>query len=119
MKAGEVHKMTTEELAAEAERLSRKLFDLKVSAVTEKIEDPSQFRKMRADVARLKTELRARTLGLAGRQASAIRPAEAPAGKPAKSSARKPAAAKAPAKSGAKAASPAKKPAKKNAEVKN
>jgi len=64
MKASEVHKMTVEELALEADRLQRKLFDQRSAVVTEKIEDPSQFTKIRRDVARLKTEQRARQLGL-------------------------------------------------------
>lgn len=62
MKAEEVHKMTGEEIDTEVDRLKRKLFDLRCGAQTEKIEDPSQFRKMKRDVARLLTERRARLL---------------------------------------------------------
>ena len=62
MKAEEVHKLTGEEIEVEIGRLQRRLFDLRTQAVTEKIEDPSQFEKVRKDVARLKTERRAREL---------------------------------------------------------
>ena len=56
MKAKEVHKLKDEELTIEVARLQRRLFDLRTQAVTEKIEDTSQFGKTRRDVARLLTE---------------------------------------------------------------
>lgn len=56
MKYAEIKKMNDEEIAVEIDRLQRKLFDLRCAVVTEKIEDPSQFHKIRRDVARLKTE---------------------------------------------------------------
>jgi len=62
MKASESHKLTDEEIAVELKRLSRKLFDLRSQSVTEKVEDVSQFTQMRRDIARLKTERRAREL---------------------------------------------------------
>lgn len=62
MKAKESHKLSGEEIAVELDRLQRKVFDLRVKSVTEKIEDPSEFRKVRRDIARLKTEARAREL---------------------------------------------------------
>ncbi|HBS30060.1 MAG TPA: 50S ribosomal protein L29 [Phycisphaerales bacterium] len=62
MKGVEVHKLTGEEIDTELVRLSRRLYDLRCQTVTEKIEDPSQFKKVRRDVARLKTEQRARVL---------------------------------------------------------
>ncbi len=46
MKAKEVHKLSDEELEIEVERLRRKLFDLRTQAVTEKIQDTSQFGKI-------------------------------------------------------------------------
>lgn len=60
MKAAEVRKLTGEEIDVEVSRLQRKLYDLRVQTVTEKIEDPSQFKKIRKDIARLKTERTAR-----------------------------------------------------------
>ena len=56
MKAKEVHKLSDEELTIEVQRLHRKLFDLRTQAVTEKIQDTSQFRRIRTDLARLLTE---------------------------------------------------------------
>lgn len=63
MKASEVRKLTDEEIAVETDRLQRRLYDLRCQAVTEKIEDPSQFRKVKGDIARLKTEAHARATG--------------------------------------------------------
>lgn len=60
MNYAEIKRMNDEELAVEADRLQRKLFDLRCAVVTEKIEDPSQFQKVRRDVARLKTEQNSR-----------------------------------------------------------
>ncbi|MEO1129552.1 MAG: 50S ribosomal protein L29 [Planctomycetota bacterium] len=62
MKASEVHSLTEEEISVEIDRLQRKLFDLRCAVVTEKIEDPSQFGKIRKDIARLKTERKTREL---------------------------------------------------------
>jgi ribosomal protein L29 len=60
MKAREVHKLDTEELGIEVKSLRRKLYELRCQAVTEKIQDTSQFRKIRTDLARLLTEESAR-----------------------------------------------------------
>ena len=60
MKAKEVHKLSSEELTVEVKRLRRWMFDLRTQAVTEKIEDTSQFKKTRRDIARLLTEQHAR-----------------------------------------------------------
>lgn len=71
MKGVEVHKLTGEEIDVELERLNRKLYDLRCQTVTEKIEDPTQFKKVRRDVARLKTEQRARILRKQGKSSGA------------------------------------------------
>lgn len=70
MKSIEVHKLTGEEIDTELSRLERRMYDLRVQTVTEKIEDPSQFQKVRRDIARLKTEQRARILKKTGAKAS-------------------------------------------------
>jgi len=62
MKANEVHKLSDEEVDVEAGRIRRHLFDLRTQAVTEKIEDSSQFGKSRKDVARLLTEAKRREI---------------------------------------------------------
>ncbi|MCP3903325.1 MAG: 50S ribosomal protein L29 [Planctomycetes bacterium] len=60
MKAREVHKLSDEEIDVEVDRLRRKRFELRTQAVTEKIQDTSQFGKIRKDLARLLTERSAR-----------------------------------------------------------
>jgi len=63
MKAKEVHRLSDEEITVELRRLHRKLFDLRTQAVTEKIQDTSQFAKIRKDIARLNTERSGRGAG--------------------------------------------------------
>ncbi len=62
MKAKEVHKFSEEEIDIEVNRLRKRLFELRTQAVTEKIEDTSQYGKIRKDVARLLTEQSIRRL---------------------------------------------------------
>ncbi|MHB1156235.1 MAG: 50S ribosomal protein L29 [Phycisphaerales bacterium] len=62
MKSKEAHKLTSEEIKVELDRLQRHTFDLKSQAVTEKLEDPSQLSKTKKDIARLLTEQRSRQL---------------------------------------------------------
>ena len=62
MKAKEVHKLSDEEIVVEVDRLRRKLFELRTQAVTEKIQDTSQFGKIRKDIARVLTERRMREM---------------------------------------------------------
>lgn len=66
MKAIEVHKLTGEEVETELTRLGRRMYDLRVQAATEKIEDPSMFKRVRRDIARLLTERTARVMKKAG-----------------------------------------------------
>ena len=61
MNAKEVRKLSDEEITIEVDRLRRKMFELRTQAVTEKIQDTSQFGKIKKDVARLLTEQSART----------------------------------------------------------
>ena len=56
----EVRKLNEEELDVEIERLKRRHFELRTQAVTEKIEDTTQFGKIKKDIARLMTERNAR-----------------------------------------------------------
>ena len=62
MKASEVHKMSSQELREESQRLRKQLFDLRSQAVTEKLENPGQLGSIRRDIARLLTEQRQRQL---------------------------------------------------------
>lgn len=65
MTGEEVRKFQDEEIVIELKRLREKLYNLRVQAVTEKIEDNSQFGKTRRDIARLLTEQRRRELAKA------------------------------------------------------
>ena len=56
MTGNKVRKMKDEELGIELGRLREKLYTLRVQSVTEKVEDNSQFRKVRRDIARILTE---------------------------------------------------------------
>ncbi len=60
MKAKEVHKLSDEEIDVEVARLRQRTFELRTQAVTEKIEDTTQFGSTRRDIARLLTEQNAR-----------------------------------------------------------
>ena len=62
MKAQEVHKFSNEEVSVEIDRLRKRMFELRTQKVTDKIEDTSQFKKTRRDIARLMTEQRSREI---------------------------------------------------------
>jgi len=62
MTGEEVRSMKDEEISIELKRLREKLFTLRSQTVTEKVENTSQLRVLRRDVARLLTERRAREL---------------------------------------------------------
>jgi large subunit ribosomal protein L29 len=55
MTGQEARAMSEEKLGAEIADLRRRLFALRSQTVTEKVEDNSQFRKVRRDIARLLT----------------------------------------------------------------
>jgi large subunit ribosomal protein L29 len=61
-KLKEVRERKSEQLVHELAEKQKHLFDLRSQAVTEKLEDPSQLRKTRKEIARIKTILRARQL---------------------------------------------------------
>ena len=65
MKSSEVHNFNDEEFSLEIERLTKRQFELRCQKVTDKIEDTSQFKKVRRDIARLNTERRAREIAKA------------------------------------------------------
>ncbi|MCA9276732.1 MAG: 50S ribosomal protein L29 [Phycisphaerales bacterium] len=60
MTGTEVRKLNDEEITVELANLRGKLLALKNKSVSEKIEDTSQFGKIRKDIARLLTEQTAR-----------------------------------------------------------
>ena len=60
MTAKEIREKETEHLKHELAEKRKHLFDLRSQAVTEKLEDPSQLRKTRKDIARMQTILKQR-----------------------------------------------------------
>jgi len=60
MTGKEVRALTDDDIKLELGRTRDKLFDLRGQTVTEKVEDNSQFGKLRKDVARLLTERKVR-----------------------------------------------------------
>ena len=60
MKVKEIREKETEHLKHELEEKRKHLFDLRSQAVTEKLEDPSQLKKTRKDIARMITVLKQR-----------------------------------------------------------
>ena len=58
----EIREKETEHLKHELEEKRKHLFDLRSQAVTEKLEDPSQLRKTRKEIAQMKTVLRQREI---------------------------------------------------------
>lgn len=60
MTGQEVRKLSQDEIKTQVADLRTKLFSLRQQAVTDKVENLSQFRKIRKDIARLLTENTAR-----------------------------------------------------------
>jgi large subunit ribosomal protein L29 len=60
MTGAEVRKLTDEEIQIETKRLRGRLVTLRTQVVTEKVEDTSEFRKVKKDIARMLTEASAR-----------------------------------------------------------
>lgn len=66
MNGKEVRALRDEEIGVELGRLRSRIFELRSQAVTEKVEDLSQFTKIRRDIARLLTERTARRHAASG-----------------------------------------------------
>src|SRR3712207_5645983 len=62
MTVKEIREKSPEQLRNDLAERQKHLFDLRSQAVTEKLEDPSQLRKTRKDIARIKTVARQREL---------------------------------------------------------
>lgn len=60
MTGTEVRKLSDDQIKAEIKSLRERVYTLRVQATTEKVEDTSQFGKIRADIARLLGEQSAR-----------------------------------------------------------
>ncbi len=62
LKIKEIREKQNDALTHELADRQKHLFDLRSQAVTEKLEDPSQLRKTKKEIARIKTILRQRQL---------------------------------------------------------
>ena len=65
MKPKEVREMSGEQIRQEMAALERKVFDLRTQAETEELSVPSELRKARRNIARMRTILRQRELAAA------------------------------------------------------
>ena len=74
----DMKRLSDEQINAEVKDLRHKLFTLRSQTVTEKVEDISQFRKIRHEVARLLTEQTSRWLVKNPRPVEAAAPAAGP-----------------------------------------
>ena len=62
MKAQEIHGMTNAELATKLSDLKDELFNLHFRQATGQLENPTVIKTTKKDIARIKTEIRAREL---------------------------------------------------------
>jgi large subunit ribosomal protein L29 len=62
MRADEIREMSVADVAARVLELEEERFRLRFRSATEPLEDPLRLRKIRKDIARLKTVLREREL---------------------------------------------------------
>ncbi|MGH7466933.1 MAG: 50S ribosomal protein L29 [Longimicrobiales bacterium] len=66
MKADELRDLTNDELSQRITQAQEELFRLRFRSATQQLENPSLIRKLRRDVARIKTILRQRELTSSG-----------------------------------------------------
>ena len=64
MKVAEYRQMSDEELQLSLKEVVKNLFHLRFQSATERLETPSEIKKAKADVARIRTIQRERQLGL-------------------------------------------------------
>ncbi|ACV59707.1 MULTISPECIES: 50S ribosomal protein L29 [Alicyclobacillus] len=64
MKATELRSLSDEELKARIDGLKDELFNLRFQLATGQLENPMRIRQVRKDIARAKTILRQRELGI-------------------------------------------------------
>ena len=69
MTTKEIREKESKALDHELVERQKHLFDLRSQAVTEKLEDPSQLRKTKKDIARIKTVIRQRAIEQASKKA--------------------------------------------------
>jgi large subunit ribosomal protein L29 len=68
MKAKELAELTTAELQQKLAEFKEELFNLRFQSATGQLDNPSRLRQVRKDIARCKTILRERELGIERRK---------------------------------------------------
>jgi large subunit ribosomal protein L29 len=68
-KTNEYRQMSDEQLALTLREVTKNLFHLRFQSATDRLETPSEIRKAKREVARLKTIIREKELNLARQQA--------------------------------------------------
>jgi large subunit ribosomal protein L29 len=64
MKANEIRNLSTAELQSKINELKEELFNLRFQLATGQLDNPMRIRQVRKDIARAKTILRERELGI-------------------------------------------------------
>lgn len=64
MKADELRNLSSAELVSQVDQLKDELFNLRFQLATGQLENPMRIRQVRKDIARAKTVLRQRELGI-------------------------------------------------------
>lgn len=64
MKAGEFRNMTTSEIEQKIKSYKEELFNLRFQLATGQLDNPTRIRTVRKDIARAKTILREREIGI-------------------------------------------------------
>ncbi|MCL6454771.1 MAG: 50S ribosomal protein L29 [Alicyclobacillus sp.] len=64
MKASELRVLSTEEIESRVDQLKDELFNLRFQLATGQLENPMRIRQVRKDIARAKTILKQRELGI-------------------------------------------------------
>ncbi len=64
MKTSEIRNLTTAEIETQAKTLKEELFNLRFQLATGQLENPARIRDVRKSIARAKTVLRERELGI-------------------------------------------------------
>ena len=77
MKASELREMPTTEILHRIDEMRKEMFNLKLAARADSLDNPQQIRGLRKDMARMLTVLRERDLAAAYVEAEAVEPAAA------------------------------------------
>ena len=71
MKSAEYREMDDEQLNLSLREMNKNLFHLRFQSATDRLETPSEIQKVKRDIARIRTIMRERVLGLHGQKQSA------------------------------------------------